>query len=389
MTYAIVDTETTGLYNSDRVIEIAIVVLDHRGRLLDEWDTLLDPGRDVGPVHIHGVTATMVASAPTFEEVRWAIAERLDGAVLVAHNLSFDERMLDAEFDRSDGDWEPGEGVCTLRIAGGKLATACSEHGITVEHEHRALSDARATADLFRATALRAIGRPVPARVSSAPKRLPRTLRREAFTDRPQLENGPSISRWALGIDHKRYPLTELGYIDLLDRALDDLWVSSDELVELSTLAKLAGIGPSRLPDLHRLYVEDLYVAATRDGVITDDEFRQLDAVSHTLGFRLGELFPDFEELRPPPVMVTEVGAGTRVAFTGTAVDPITGTKLDRSELASICRAAGLVAEDRLTKASTQLLVASDPDSQSGKAKKARQWGIPVVSVVDFIDRYG
>jgi DNA polymerase-3 subunit epsilon len=70
MRYAIVDTETTGLYKSDRVIEIAIIVLGESGTLLDEWDTLLDPGRDVGPVDIHGVSATMVAAAPVFEDVR-------------------------------------------------------------------------------------------------------------------------------------------------------------------------------------------------------------------------------------------------------------------------------------------------------------------------------
>ena len=388
MKYAVLDTETTGLYNSDRVIEIAILVLDDRGQVLDEWDTLLDPGRDVGPVDIHGVTATMVASAPTFEEVRWAIAERLDGAVLVGHNLRFDQRMLDAEFDRSEGDWQPGDGVCTLRIAGGKLSAACSARGIAIEQEHRALSDARATASLFLATALGGPVSGVPARVSPAPRKMPRTLRREAFADRSQFANSRSISKWALAIDHTRFPLSELGYVDLLDRALDDLWISAEELVELSTLAQLAGIDPSRLPDLHRLYVEDLYAAATRDGVITDDEFRQLDAVSDTLGFRLGDLFPDFEELRPASVVVTEVEAGTRVAFTGAAVDLRTGRKIDRSALITICDAAGLIAEDKLTKANTQLLVAADPDSQSGKAKKARQWGIPVLSVADFISRY-
>jgi len=389
MKFAIVDTETTGLYRSDRVVEIAIVLLDEGGRVLDEWDTLLDPGRDVGPVDIHGVSATMVAAAPTFEDVRWAVAERLDGAVLVAHNLVFDQRMLDTEFDRSDGEWQPGAGVCTLRAAGGKLAHACADHGIEIEHEHRALSDARAAAQLFAKTALRSDLHVLAARVGPAEKKLPRTLRREAFPDRPQwMQREDSVARWATGIDHQRYPRDELGYIDLLDRALDDLWISAEEMVELGTLAQLAGITPERLPHLHELYVGDLYTAATRDGVINDDEFRQLDAVSQALGFRLGELYPDFEQFRPSAVQASAIATGTRVAFTGTAIDPRTGAKLDRSELAAICTAAGLEPLDGLAKSTTDLLVASDPNSQSGKAKKAQQWGIPVISVEEFVERF-
>jgi ribosomal protein S2 len=31
------------------------------------------------------------------------------------------------------------------------------------------------------------------------------------------------------------------------------------------------------------------------------------------------------------------------------------------------------------------VLVASDPSSQSGKAKKARSYGIPIVAVGDFV----
>jgi len=386
MKFAVIDTETTGLYTSDRVVEIAIVMLDEGGQVLDEWDTLLHPGRDVGPVDIHGVSATMVSAAPTFEDVRWAIAERLHGAVLVAHNLTFDQRMLDSEFDRSEGGWEPGSGVCTLQNVGGKLANACAQLGITIEHEHRALSDARATAQLFAQTVLRSDLHVRSAQVDPSQKKSPRTVRREAFPDRPQgITPQESIARWTTGIDHRRYPRDELGYIDLLDRALDDLWISADEMVELGTLAQLAGIAPSRLPELHELYVGDLYAAAIRDHVINDDEFRQLDAVSQVLGFNLSELYPDFEQYRPAAVQVAQTPQGARVAFTGTAIDPRTGQKLDRSELGAICRSRGYEPQDALKKSSTDLLVASDPNSNSGKAKKARQWGIPVISVEEFV----
>lgn len=67
--FAVVDVENTGLYNSDRLVELAVVTLDDSGRTIDEWDTLINPQRDVGPVHIHGITASMVSAAPLFAEI--------------------------------------------------------------------------------------------------------------------------------------------------------------------------------------------------------------------------------------------------------------------------------------------------------------------------------
>ena len=269
-----------------------------------------------------------------------------------------------------------------------ELAKACGEHGIEIEHEHRALSDARATAQLFAKTALRSELHVLNARVDACEKKSHRTVRREAFPDREMgMARQESIARWTIGIDHRRYPLDEVGYIDLLDRALDDLWISAEEMVELGTLAQLAGIMPARLPKLHELYVSDLYLAAIRDGVITDEEFRQLDAVTQALGFNLADLYPDFEQYRPAAIQVADLAPATRVAFTGTAIHPHTGQKLDRADLAAMCDTAGLKPQDGLTKRGTDLLVASDPNSQSGKAKKARQWGIPVISVEEFVQR--
>lgn len=99
--YVVVDVETTRLYNVDRIVEVAAVTVDSSGAIVDEWGTLVDPQRDVGPTHIHGVTASMVSAAPRFQEVAAALADRLYGAALVAHNLTFDARMLANEFGRA------------------------------------------------------------------------------------------------------------------------------------------------------------------------------------------------------------------------------------------------------------------------------------------------
>lgn len=96
---AVVDVETTGFSRYDRIVEFACVtVVD--GAVVEEYETLIQPERDPGPVHIHGITPEMLQAAPPFETVAGDISSRLDGAVLVAHNISFDVRMLRQEAAR-------------------------------------------------------------------------------------------------------------------------------------------------------------------------------------------------------------------------------------------------------------------------------------------------
>ena len=138
-----IDCETTGFSRHDRIVEFAAVEVDvGTGHVVDEIDTLINPERDVGPVDVHGVTASMVSAAPTFEEVAGALGRRLQGAILVAHNLSFDARLLGQEFRRLGTAFDPGAGYCTLRATSQKLGLACESFGIAHADQHRALSDA-------------------------------------------------------------------------------------------------------------------------------------------------------------------------------------------------------------------------------------------------------
>ena len=41
--YAVIDLETTGVFNNDRIIEISVVMLDTNFELEAEYDTLVDP----------------------------------------------------------------------------------------------------------------------------------------------------------------------------------------------------------------------------------------------------------------------------------------------------------------------------------------------------------
>jgi DNA polymerase III subunit epsilon len=69
--YAVIDIETTGFSpaHHHRIVEIAVVLVDDGGSLVYEWETLLNPQRDVGASEIHGLTAADVYAAPAFAQI--------------------------------------------------------------------------------------------------------------------------------------------------------------------------------------------------------------------------------------------------------------------------------------------------------------------------------
>lgn len=371
--YAVVDVETTGFGKSDRVVEIAVVVLDGTSwEVIDEFETLINPMRDIGATHVHGVTPSMVEAAPTFQEVAPTLARILGGNVIVAHNLPFDRRFVLQEFARVDVDIDPGVGVCTLRLSGERLDVACERYGIPISAQHRALSDARATADLLANFAPDLQVRPLQV-FGDLPAGVPRTLRR--FTeDEQSLPLAPSRFR-------VRYPTSdelEMSYLHVLDAYLDDLVLTDDERGSLAELASLYEIEPARQEELHGAYLASLVAAAQRDGIVTDQEHVLMTSVAKALGIDHASL-PSVSTKSTP----SELG-GLRVCFTGTVV--VEGRHWARDELETLAAAHGLQPVSSVTKA-CDLVVAADSATVSQKAQKARARGIQVMPAEEFITR--
>jgi ATP-dependent Lhr-like helicase len=163
MPFAVVDLETTGFAarRRDRITEIAIIRLAPDGTTLGEWSSLVNPERGPGATSVHGLTSVELRTAPRFADIAHLVADQLDGAVLVAHNLPFDRAFLEAELARAGKELPIAHGLCTLRldeIVHGKgrrtLRDCCISAGITdlepAGREHSALADARSTARLLR-----------------------------------------------------------------------------------------------------------------------------------------------------------------------------------------------------------------------------------------------
>tara|TARA_B100001971_G_scaffold158540_1_gene148333 strand:+ start:57 stop:1220 length:1164 start_codon:yes stop_codon:yes gene_type:complete len=375
--FAIVDCETTGFGKHDRIVEVAAVVVDGAsGAVVDEYDTLVNPQRDTGPVGVHGVTASMVEAAPVFDEVAGALALRLHGAVLVAHNLSFDVRMLRQEYERLDTGIEEGQGHCTLRLTSENLEAACARFGISLEGHHRALADARATAQLLLQF-LEELPGGIPATVPSEDLLLnPRTLRRDA-TDRS------SQSEMARIVAGARYPTSDgalLEYLNVLDWVLDDLVITQTEREHMAAVASDLGIDPRQLDRAHVTYLQSIISAAQRDGVITEAEHSMIGAIATALGVDTVEIPEVTERSKSGPL-----SPGMRVCFTGEAI--VNGQKIDRTDLETQATQVGLQPVSSVTKKGCDLVVAADPSSMSGKAKKAREYDKPVMSIADFVEQ--
>ena len=161
--FAVVDLETTGFSpHEERIVEVAVVVLDVRGVEQDAFCTLVDPERGPGPTHVHGITAGMLEGAPTFADVHPYVAGMLSGRVVVGHNVDrFDLAFLLAECRRL-GDGVAPEAVTTLdtlQVAQAyldlpgkaRLVDCCDRYRLTWDDHHSALGDARVTAALFGA----------------------------------------------------------------------------------------------------------------------------------------------------------------------------------------------------------------------------------------------
>lgn len=158
MVYAIVDIETTGSYASGNdITEIAVYCFDGNS-IVSEYQTLIRPDRAI-PYAIQvltGITNSMVAAAPKFEEVAGHIAGILEGKVFVAHNVNFDYSFLKHNLSLA-GYTLNNKKLCTVRLArkifpglpSYSLGNLCRSLDIPIQNRHRAGGDALATAILF------------------------------------------------------------------------------------------------------------------------------------------------------------------------------------------------------------------------------------------------
>jgi DNA polymerase-3 subunit epsilon len=396
--YAVIDVQTTGLEPSmhHRILEIAIIEVDNSGATEGSWCTLINPQRDVGATNLHGISARDVLKAPTFDDLVPKIINSLAGRTLVAHNAEFEVGFLEAELRRSGVPLSMPIpiGVPTMEwfnlVSDRKrrrLVDCCDELGIPLTQRYSSAVQANAVAELLRRYLSAADGNPPwvealtwsraypwPALTSSEPPcqlmaRASGALQLEAsWLDRiaSQMPSGGNND-----VD---------AYLDVLEMAMLDRYLSAHEIDSLVRIADNLGLDSERTKELHHEYLLAMARIAWADGVVTDDESQDLAHVADMLGLASSDVanalsLAQTQDPTNSPVRNFRLRKGDSVCFTGTMTTP-------RELLEGLARDNELVVGG-LSK-STRLVVAADPDSLSGKAKKARDYGIVIVNEVGF-----
>lgn len=396
MPFAVLDFETTGIHPAQqhRVVEVGIVHVEDDGTVTNRWETLINPQRDLGPQSIHGVRAAEVLDAPLFSDIVGDLVNVLAGRTLVAHNLSFDLRFLNAEFARAGHPLDDAlPGLCTMQLGnsfglGGStsLAHACGSFGIDVGRAHSAGDDAQATAHLLAAYRLATerdrAWRKVWKQHAHEAKRYtyPRVTSTGVVWQHRRTVDEPDpmfLERIAHTVERETGPGADSDYLALLDRCLLDGFISVSEGNELANVAHELGLDRGAASRLHERYLADVGIAAWADGILTEDERTQLVAVGRALHLSTDSI--EAALAQPPTPVITAEPDYDRFTLAPGALVVLTGEMSRmRSEWEEILTRQGYGTHPNITK-KVALLAAADPDTLSGKARQARKYGIPIV----------
>ena len=161
---------------------------------------------------------------------------------------------------------------------------------------------------------------------------------------------------------------------------MQDLVISKAEESELLNWADELGILRSEIEILHKGYLDSFIQAALRDGVITVREREMIEVVG--IALKLPVVIPESPQLIQ--ANINSLSVGKRICFTG-AASGFSGEDITRGELEALAAKVGLHPVGNVTLRGCDILVAADESTMSGKARKAKEWGIPIISVEKFI----
>lgn len=133
-----------------RVLSVAALAIDSEGKVEHSVVSLVNPGVDPGPTHIHGITTEMLEDQPVFAEIAGDLADLMHGRTLVAHNAGFDYSFLTAEAEIAGVVLPIDRVMCTVELARRlelglqnlRLETLARHWGVPQTRAHDAFDDA-------------------------------------------------------------------------------------------------------------------------------------------------------------------------------------------------------------------------------------------------------
>ncbi len=157
--YVVFDIETTGLsFKFCKIIEIGAVRLDKAGNVIDRFSEFVNPEVPI-PYSIEKLTSindNMVKNSDTIDKVLPRFLEFCKGAMLVAHNATFDTtfirvnaKKLGLEYDFTALDTMTLAYIFLPQLGKYNLDRLTHHFGLENKHHHRACDDAEVTSGIF------------------------------------------------------------------------------------------------------------------------------------------------------------------------------------------------------------------------------------------------
>lgn len=345
-----------GRMSRPRPVEIAVAFDDGTA-----VSTLVNPTRDLANAReAYGISVTDVLLAPTLPEVWSVLGPLLDGFTPVGAGTDEAVGLIDFELKRL--------GLVTPLPLGIEMPADT----LTAE-DRRAL---RAPTALARARAALA------------------AFQRSGFSDssatsfegdqRPDAGSAYLLTRDPDVIAPSSPLLPQLSDLLEVSQALGDvLLVGLDGSVALT---KRPGLGIGSTTPLRQMLVAQLAAAAHRSGRLPAEVLARLRQADLVLGSQIGDSLELAQDATAE--LDDALTPGARVCFTG-EVQTTDGRYLERFELEDLARAHGLVPVNSVTKTKCDLLIVAELGTQSGKAKKALDFGKPIFAAEDFLGWVG
>ncbi|MDQ4104987.1 MAG: exonuclease domain-containing protein, partial [Actinomycetota bacterium] len=350
---------------------------------IDEFATLVNPGREIRNTKYHGITTADLDGAPTWAQVASTLLSYLSGAVMVCHNSVFDHAFLSQEFRRVGIDITATPTLCTLVTARSQLdlwgyrlrSVVGRVTGIWPVFEHTALDDARTTARLLRGFLHDA---PEPLRLSAPPA--------PVWTGLPPLgvstRHRVMADRWDLVHLVEQLPVTRIHrpadaaaldrYRAALHQALDDRKIDVEEARELGELIRCDGLTRTAVEQAHRELLEEHRRDVHADGIVTWQEASALSQIARLVGL-------------PEQVAVEEaLGRQDKASRSALAEWRVVGIGLDDdvADVLDLAADYGATTGTNIS-ARTRLVVVNDADRTLPRVRRAEENGKLVLNPTD------
>ncbi|MEW5812466.1 MAG: AAA family ATPase [Actinomycetota bacterium] len=327
--FGMVTVGDEGRMSRPRPVELAVAFDDGTA-----VSTLINPQRDLADARsAYGITVSDVLLAPTLREAWAVIAPMLAGFTPVGPGVDEQLGLLDFELKRLDYVTAMPLGI---DLRGARIS------GRTALERARAAMQAHRDAD----TGATAFEEPDAVEAAGL------LVSRDSAVPTPAAEHLPGLSA-LLRISR------DVGAVLLGAQPAPEATSTWDAAARQSVADQLR-----RAASRVRLPAEAL---------------ARLDAASRLLGV---DIVLDAAETEPDDIGAV-LTAGTRICFTGTAQDAA-GRIVERPQMEALAEAAGLVPVKTVSKTRCDVLVTAEAGTQSGKARKAAEYGKPVFCAEEF-----